>query len=82
MAQHPPAPVGTCPNCGKVQFLSRKAALRWARARFPGCTNRAYGCGRFWHLTTVTAGRMEWFRSGRPKPMKTAPVAQEASITS
>lgn len=43
-------PVGTCRNCGKKCYLTRKAARRDARRILPGEHLNAYQCGPYWHL--------------------------------
>jgi hypothetical protein len=56
----------TCAECGKVCYLTRRAALRAARRlpRRPGSKYRAYQCGAYWHLTSqptaVLTGWREW----------------------
>jgi hypothetical protein len=44
---------GTCPDCGKVRYMTRKGARR-AGPRM-GATVHTYRCGAFWHVTTETA---------------------------
>ena len=42
--------VGTCPDCRKYQFETRRAARRAARSLYPGDVMRAYQCGQWWHI--------------------------------
>ncbi|MFE6362914.1 hypothetical protein ACFVP3_23310 [Streptomyces sp. NPDC057806] len=51
----PPAhlTVGTCPDCGKACFASRRDAKRAARGMFPGAHHRAVPCGQYWHIQRV-----------------------------
>lgn len=51
-----------CPDCGKIRYFTRKLARRAAR-RIPGPRLRAYRCGSFWHLTSISARRIAWYRS-------------------
>jgi hypothetical protein len=56
----------TCPECGKVCYLTRRAARRAASQLplRPGSKLRAYPCGQYWHLTSqptgVLTGWREW----------------------
>lgn len=52
----------TCPDCGKQCFKTRHLAKVSAERIFPGQTMRFYECGDFWHFTSVTAGRMAYYR--------------------
>jgi hypothetical protein len=40
----------TCPDCGKVRYLSRRHARARARVIKDGTHMNAYRCGDFWHL--------------------------------
>lgn len=42
--------VGTCPDCGKMRYLSRQDARRGSRLWFPGDRQVAYRCGDYWHF--------------------------------
>jgi hypothetical protein len=41
---------GTCGSCGKVRYLSRKAAKQAARRLHPGADLHVYACGGAYHL--------------------------------
>ena len=57
VATHPSA-VGTCPNCGKVQYPTRRAARKAARELHPGEPGlRAYPCGAYWHFGHMPAAQ-------------------------
>lgn len=43
----------SCPDCGKVRYLTRADAKRSARRQ--SRRMRAYRCGQFWHLATFGA---------------------------
>lgn len=43
------APVGECPTCGKLRFLSRKAARANARKAHPDQKMQVYECGEYYH---------------------------------
>lgn len=45
--------VGTCPDCGKACYTSRRMARRAARGMFPGTHHRAVPCGQYWHIERV-----------------------------
>lgn len=53
-----------CPDCGKVRYVSRRAA-RKAASQLPqsqGRRMRAYKCGEFWHLTSQGTAKVTYFR--------------------
>lgn len=59
---------GRCETCGKVRYVSRKAAKKAAsqiasqhRGR-SGKKLRPYPCGDFWHLTSQGTAKVTYFR--------------------
>ena len=57
--RYPPA--GTCPECGKLCYTSRREARRDAGKH--GTRRRAYRCGNLWHLATYQpAAKVAWYR--------------------
>lgn len=51
---------GTC-QCGKVRYITRKAARAAARKLSRRC--RAYRCGDYWHLASYQPqSRVMWYR--------------------
>lgn len=42
-------PIGTCPDCGKWCWTSKKIAKAAAKRNHPGEHLSAYPCGRWWH---------------------------------
>jgi hypothetical protein len=40
---------GTCPECGKQRFLSRKGARDHAKRELRGIKFAVYPCGEYWH---------------------------------
>lgn len=42
--------VGTCPDCGKRRYVTRKAARRVARLVCPGEQVSVYRCGDYFHF--------------------------------
>ena len=58
MASAPPgrASVGTCPDCGKRQYVTRKAARQVARRGHLRSSQglQAYRCGDYWHLGHIS----------------------------
>jgi hypothetical protein len=65
---------GQCPVCGKVRYLSRREAREAAARAHPGQRMRAYRCGGYWHLTSVTGEAAAWWRE-RPGGGAGAPGA-------
>lgn len=41
---------GSCPDCGKRSFTTRKAAKKAARRIGDGDHMSAYRCGGYWHI--------------------------------
>ena len=39
-----------CEDCGKLRYLSRKAARLAARRGHPGESMSTYRCGDYWHI--------------------------------
>lgn len=56
-------PIGKCATCGKLSFLTRKAAKRWARRHRPGEHFNEYKCGDYWHYGHVFAATLRGERS-------------------
>lgn len=56
--------VGTCPDCGKYRYPTRKAAKRAAQDLFPGDPQRAYPCGEYWHH----GHNPDWLKRGEEPP--------------
>lgn len=52
----------TCTACGKQCFATRHLAKVSADRIFPGAQIRVYMCNGFWHMTSVPAGRMAYYR--------------------
>lgn len=56
---------GTCLDCGKRAYLSRRDAKQAARALHPDVALRPYQCGRWWHVGRTR----DWVRRGdKPIP--------------
>ena len=56
---------GTCPDCGKIKYGSRKKAKAAARRMSMNGVSRvmrAYRCGDWWHLTSQSAERAAAWR--------------------
>ncbi|MFJ4365124.1 hypothetical protein ACIP4S_13330 [Streptomyces chartreusis] len=51
----PPAflTVGSCPECGRACYISRRLANRAAKGMFPGAHHQAIPCGQYWHIQRV-----------------------------
>lgn len=51
--QRPHDPVGTCPDCGKQRFGTRKAAKNFMKRKHPVLGPyqymSTYQCGEYWH---------------------------------
>jgi hypothetical protein len=45
--------VGTCPDCGRACYTSRRSARRAAKGMFPGAHHRPVQCGQYWHIQRV-----------------------------
>ncbi|MFC6883401.1 hypothetical protein [Actinomadura yumaensis] len=41
---------GSCPECGKTRYASRREAKKAARKLYPGAHMQAYPCGVFFHV--------------------------------
>ena len=44
------APIGTCPDCGKLRFTSRKKTKQYMHNRFPKERMSVYRCGAYFHF--------------------------------
>ena len=42
-------PVGTCPSCGKLRFITRKNCRAWSRKAHPGEAMQVYECEGYYH---------------------------------
>ena len=51
---HSSYPVGTCRECGKRSFVTRKAARGFIRRVFPGEALTVYQCGDYWHYGHIS----------------------------
>jgi hypothetical protein len=49
--------VGTCTECGRSRYFSRREARYAVRLASPGVRLRAYRCGGFWHLAPPSDDR-------------------------
>ena len=45
-----PSHIGTCPDCGKARWRTRRQAVQAAQRIYPGQHMSPYQCGDFWHL--------------------------------
>ena len=50
---------GSCPECGKVRYLSRKDAKHIARTLNRDQDVNVYRCGDFWHLGRYKYSRID-----------------------
>jgi hypothetical protein len=44
------SPVGTCEECGKLKFTSRKLTRKYMHKRFPNQKFSVYRCGAYFHF--------------------------------
>ncbi|GAA1768311.1 hypothetical protein [Nonomuraea bangladeshensis] len=59
---------GPCSECGRVRYVSKKAAKIAARQIHPGKKLRAFACGDYWHYGPHTAAKKTRrpFQGARP----------------
>lgn len=71
------APIGTCSDCGKLCFASRKKARQYMNQRFPQAKMSVYRCGAYFHFGHTpwavkrgVVGRDEWTPQQKGKGRK------------
>ena len=55
-------PVGTCSECGKFSFGSRKAAKSAAKRNHPNEHLSVYLCGTYWHYGHLDYGTLRGYK--------------------
>lgn len=71
-----PFKLGTCPDCGKWRYKSRKAARSANRAFHPDDTMSVYECGNYWHYGHPPVDRWRGGDGREREPLPTSAINQ------